>query len=378
MFIFSHTIYSNFLAKICKYVLNFFQLYSIILSMKMTFRWYGEKDSIAIEKIAQIPTMQGVVSAVYDVPVGEVWGEDSIRAIKEQAESHGLTFEVVESVPVHEDIKLKANNYDELIENYCENIRRLAKYGVKVICYNFMPVFDWLRSTMECPLQDGSHSLAYVDDEVLAMNPLTSELSLPGWDESYSKPELRALLNRYAEVDDAKLWDNLKYFLDKIIPVCEEFDVKMAIHPDDPPWGIFGLPRIITNEENLGKFLKLNDSVYNGVTFCTGSYGASQSNDLISMINAAKGRIHFAHVRNVKYTGAKDFQETAHPTECGSLDIYGIIKALIEGGFEGYIRPDHGRMIWGETGKYGYGLFDRALGATYLSGLIEAIRKENA
>ncbi len=344
----------------------------------MTFRWYGEKDSIAIEKIAQIPTMEGVVSAVYDVPVGEVWSEDSIKAIKDQAESHGLTFEVVESVPVHEDIKLKANNYDQLIENYCENIRRLAKYGVKVICYNFMPVFDWLRSEMECPLCDGSHSLAYVNQQVLDMNPLTSELSLPGWDESYTKTELRALLTRYADVDDAKLWDNLKYFLDKIIPVCEEYDVKMAIHPDDPPWGIFGLPRIITNEKNLAKFLKLNDSVYNGVTFCTGSYGASQSNDLLSMIRTAKGRIHFAHVRNVKYTGEKDFQETAHPTACGSLDVYGIIKTLIEVGFEGYIRPDHGRMIWGETGKYGYGLFDRALGATYLSGLIEAIRKENA
>lgn len=342
----------------------------------MTFRWYGEKDSITIDKIAQIPNMTGVVSAVYDVKVGEVWKEESVARIKELAASHGLEFEVVESVPVHEDIKLGTGDCEKYIDNYIANIRLLAKYGVKCICYNFMPVFDWLRSEMKAPLPDGSNSLAYVDEEVLAMNPLTSELSLPGWDESYKKDELRALLMKYADVDEEKLWGNLKHFLERVIPVCEEVDVKMAIHPDDPPWGIFGLPRIITNEKNLARFLNLVPSVYNGVTFCTGSFGASRENDLISMVHTAKGRIHFAHLRNIKHSGRRDFQETGHATACGSLDICGIVKALVDTGFDGYVRPDHGRMIWGEGGKPGYGLYDRALGATYLSGLFEAFEKE--
>lgn len=342
----------------------------------MTFRWYGEKDSIAIEKIAQIPVIDGIVSAVYDVPAGEVWPMESIIKLKDLAGAAGLKFEVVESVPVHEDIKLGAPGSDRLIDNYCENIRRLAKHGVKVICYNFMPVFDWLRSEMARPLPDGSNSLAYDEQTVLSLNPLTSELSLPGWDESYTKEGLRQLLGRYKDTDEEKLWDNLKRFLDKIIPVCEETDVKMAIHPDDPPWGIFGLPRIITGEQNLKRFLALNPSVHNGVTFCTGSWGADAGNDLISMIKAAKGRIHFAHIRNVKYTGDRSFQESAHPTKCGSLDIFGIVKALVDGGFDGYVRPDHGRMIWGETGKFGYGLYDRALGAMYLYGLFEAVEKQ--
>lgn len=345
--------------------------------MKMTFRWYGEKDSIAIGNIAQIPVIDGVVSAVYDVPVGEVWPDESIQKLKTMAESHGLKFEVVESVPVHEDIKLRAQGCDRLIDNYCENIRRLAKYGVKVICYNFMPVFDWLRSEMAKPLADGSNSLAYDDQTVLSMNPLNSELSLPGWDESYTKEGLRELLTRYQQVDEEGLWQNLKYFLSKVIPVCEETDVKMAIHPDDPPWGIFGLPRIITDEKNLKRFLDLVPSVYNGVTFCTGSWGADINNDLIRMIHAAKGRIHFAHLRNIKHAGVRNFQESAHPTACGSLDMFGIVKALVDTGFDGYVRPDHGRMIWGETGKYGYGLYDRALGAMYLYGLFEAVKKLN-
>lgn len=344
----------------------------------MTFRWYGDKDSIAIEKIAQIPVIDGVVSAVYDVPVGEVWSCESIAAIKDKANKCGLKFEVVESVPVHEDIKLRADGCDRLIDNYCENIRRLAKYGVKVICYNFMPVFDWLRSEMAKPLADGSNSLSYDNDTVLSLNPLTSELSLPGWDESYTKEGLKALLMRYKDVTEDVLWDNLGYFLSKVIPVCEQVGIRMAIHPDDPPWGIFGLPRIITNEVNLRRFLDMVPSVNNGITFCIGSWGADPNNNLINMIKAAKGRIHFAHLRNIKYTGERSFQESAHPTACGSLDMFNIVKTLADTGFDGYVRPDHGRMIWGETGKYGYGLYDRALGAMYLYGLFEAVEKLNA
>jgi mannonate dehydratase len=343
--------------------------------MKMTFRWYGEKDPVTIEKIAQIPVVKGVVSAVYDVPAGEVWPIESINKVKDAANSHGLTFEVVESIPVNENIKLKTGDYDRLIDNYIENIKRVGNAGVRVVCYNFMPVFDWLRSELKRPMKDGSNSLAYDEKTVLALNPLLSSLSLPGWDESYTKDQLKGLFEKYKVIDGEKLFGNLKYFLDRIIPTAEKYGVKMAIHPDDPPWPIFGLPRIITDKKNLIRFLNLNKSAYNGVTFCTGSFGASKDNDLVDMIGAAKGRIHFAHVRNIKFTGERDFHETAHPTECGSLDIFKIVKTLIDAGFDGYVRPDHGRMIWGETGKPGYGLYDRALGAMYLAGLFEAVVK---
>lgn len=345
--------------------------------MKLSFRWYGPQDSIPLSYIAQIPTMHGVVSAVYDVPPGGIWKRESIALLKEQAQAHGLAFECVESVPVHEDIKLGKPSCDGLIDAYCENIRRLGEAGVKCICYNFMPVFDWLRSELKHPNIDGSTSLIYRDDQVLAMDPRVGDLSLPGWDSSYTKEGLNQLLDEYSGMTEARLFENLKYFLDAIIPVCEQFDVRMAIHPDDPPWGIFGLPRIITNEENLDRLLKLHPSICNGLTLCTGSLGASRKNDVVHLTKkySEMGRIHFVHARNVRLSGEKDFSETAHPTACGSLDLYGVLEALAKTGFDGYLRPDHGRMIWGEEGKPGYGLYDRALGATYLSGLWEGITK---
>ena len=240
-----------------------------------------------------------------------------------------------------------------------------------------MPVFDWTRSDLNFELPDGSHALIYNEETVHDMNPLTGDLALPGWDASYTKDGMKALLNKYANISEDQLWDNLKYFLDRVIKVAEEVKVKMAIHPDDPPWGIFGLPRIITNKKNIEKFLKLYDSKYNGLTLCSGSLGVSPDNDIIDMINTYCDRIHFAHIRNIKITGDKCFEEAAHRTESGSLDIYGIVKAYHDNGFDGYIRPDHGRMIWGETGRPGYGLYDRALGAVYINGLWEAIDKDS-
>lgn len=343
--------------------------------MKLTFRWYGDNDPVTLDHIRQIPTMSGIVSAIYDVPAGGVWSEESIAALKKKANDKGLEFEVVESVPVPEDIKLGTDKAPQLIANYCENVRRLGKAGVKCICYNFMPVFDWLRSELEHQQPDGANALAYDDQTVLEMNPLTCELSLPGWDESYSKEELKALLETYKSMGEEQLWENLKVFLQAVIPVAEEVGVKMAIHPDDPPWGMFGLPRIITCEENLERFLKIVDSPANGLTFCTGSLGASVDNDLPAMIRRFGDRIHFAHLRNIKHTGTRQFEEVGHPTCCGSLDMYEIVKALVESGFDGYVRPDHGRMIWGEKGRYGYGLYDRALGATYIAGLFEAVER---
>ena len=343
--------------------------------MKLSFRWYGESDPISLEKISQIPTMRSIVSAVYDVKPGEVWSHESIKKISDECEKHGLVFDVVESVPVPEDIKLGNEKADALIDNYCENIRRLSKAGVKCICYNFMPVFDWLRSELEHQQADGANALAYDEETVLSMNPLKGDLSLPGWDASYTKEGMRELLNAYANISEEQLWKNLEKFLKKVIPVAVECDVNMAIHPDDPPWGIFGLPRIITNKENLRRFLNIVPVKNNGLTFCTGSLGANPDNDLVDMAGEFADRIHFLHLRNIKHTGPRRFEEVGHPTSCGSIDMFGIAKALVDNGFDGYVRPDHGRMIWGEKGRYGYGLFDRALGATYIAGIFEAIEK---
>ena len=346
--------------------------------MKLSFRWYGEDDKVTLENIRQIPGMHSIVTAVYDVPVGEVWSEESIQKLKNMVEANGLHFDVIESIPVHEDIKLGKATRDRYIENYCENIRRVAKAGIKCICYNFMPVFDWTRTQLDHQLEDGSTTLVYYQEQVDVVNPLESDsdLTLPGWDSSYTREELKDIVAEYNNMTEDDLWNNLQYFLEKIIPVAAECDVNMAIHEDDPCWSIFGLPRIITCEENLDRFLKLVDDKHNGITLCAGSLGCSNQNDVAQMAAkyAAMGRIHFVHMRNVKIL-ENGFEESAHLSKCGSLDMYEITKALHDNGFTGYIRPDHGRMIWGETGRAGYGLYDRALGATYINGLWEAVEK---
>ena len=348
--------------------------------MKLSFRWYGEDDKVTLQNIRQIPGMDSIVTAVYDVPVGEIWSRESIQRLKKLTEDAGLHFDVIESIPVHEDIKLGKDTRDAYIENYCENIRRVSEAGIKCICYNFMPVFDWTRTQLDHELEDGSTSLVYYQDQVDKVNPMESEsdLSLPGWDSSYTRDGLKAVVAEYNAMTEDNLWSNLQYFLEKIIPVAAECNVNMAIHEDDPCWSIFGLPRIITCEENLDRFLKLVDDPHNGITLCTGSLGCSNKNDVVKMAAkyAAMGRIHFVHARNVAVLeDNKGFEERAHLSSCGSLDMFEIMRALHDNGFEGYVRPDHGRMIWGETGRAGYGLYDRALGATYLNGLWEAIVK---
>lgn len=314
--------------------------------------------------------------------MGEVWSRESIAELKKQTEEAGLHFEVIESVPVHEDIKLGKPARDRYIANYCENIKRLAEAGIKCICYNFMPVFDWTRTQLDHVLPDGSTSLVYYQEQVDQVNPLASDsdLTLPGWDASYTREELKQVVAEYNSMSEEDLWDNLKYFLEAVIPTAASCGVNMAIHEDDPCWSIFGLPRIITCEENLDRFLKLVDDPHNGITLCTGSLGCSAENDVVKMAGkyAAMGRIHFVHARNVAVLeDNRGFEERAHLSACGSLDMFAILKALHDNGFDGYIRPDHGRMIWGETGRAGYGLYDRALGATYLNGIWEALDKIN-
>ncbi|WP_345791230.1 mannonate dehydratase [Burkholderia sp. Cy-637] len=344
--------------------------------MKMSFRWYGDADPVSLQYIRQIPGVTQIVSAVYDEPVGEVWPLAKIEALKARIEAAGLHFEVVESVPVHEDIKLGKPSRDRLIANYQQTLRHLAAAGIRVVCYNFMPVFDWTRTELAKTLEDGSTCLAFSIAEVERIDPAEG-ISLPGWDSSYQPGQLQTLLAEYREIDEARLWANLEYFLKAIVPVAAECGIRMAIHPDDPPRPIFGLPRIVKNRDDLARILKAVDHPANGLTLCSGSLGAGPQNDVEALVRefGAMGRIHFAHIRNVKITPEGDFEESAHLSSCGSLDIAAIVKAYHDTGFTGYVRPDHGRMIWGETGKPGYGLYDRALGAVYLNGLWEALQK---
>ena len=342
--------------------------------MKMTFRWYGEKDCIPLQYIRQIPNMSGVVTAVYDTPVGEVWEEDKIARLKMLCEKEGLAMEVIESVPVHEDIKLGKPSRDRLIANYAQTIRNLGKYGVKCICYNFMPVFDWFRTDLHYRQENGSFCLAYQQSDFEKLDK--HNLRLPGWDESYTPEERGGLLEEYKSVTHEQLFENLVYFLKGIMLACDETGINMAIHPDDPPWDIFGLPRIVTGEKSYEKMIEAVPNLHNGFTFCTGSLGAGRFNDLPKMAAKYAKRIYFAHLRQLKFVNETDFYENGHQTQDGNVDIYAIVRALVENGFDGYVRPDHGRNIWGEDAKPGYGLYDRALGATYLSGLFEAVEKD--
>lgn len=355
--------------------------------MQMTMRWFGpEEDKIPLEYIRQVPGVEGVVGALYDVPVGDVWPKDKIKKLVEQAHSAGLKMEVIESVNIHDDIKIGSSSREQYIENYKQTIRNLAEYGIKVICYNFMPVFDWMKTDMNYVLPDGSLTMAFekagidktLDEVVQEVLSNSNGFALPGW-EPERLAKVKELFAKYRDVDEQKLRENLIYFLQSIVPVCEEVGIKMAIHPDDPPYSIFGLPRIIKNYEDLDWLCNAVDSEANGITLCTGSIAEEPANDVYHILSefTKRKRLHFAHVRNIKIIKDKDFYECAHPTQYGSLDMYKVMKSLYDNGFNGYIRPDHGRFIWGETGRPGYGLFDRALGVTYLLGLWESLGKNN-
>ncbi len=347
--------------------------------MEMTLRWYGHDfDTVTLKQIRQIPGVTGVITTLYDTAPGEVWQPARIRALKEEVEAAGLRIAGIESVNIHDAIKTGASDRDRYIDNYIETLENLGKEDIHLVCYNFMPVFDWTRTELARIRPDGSTVLAYNQAAVDAIDPedmfsLISKDSngsvLPGW-EPARMAKIKELFAMYREIDDEALFENLRYFL-----VCARYDINMAIHPDDPAWSVFGLPRIIISKKNILRMMQMVDDPHNGVTFCSGSYGTNPQNDLPDLIRALKGRIHFAHVRNLKFNTPADFEETAHLSSDGSFDMYAIMKALYEIGFTGPIRPDHGRMIWDETAMPGYGLYDRALGAAYLNGLWEAIEK---
>lgn len=354
--------------------------------MDMTLRWYGSAfDSVTLEQIRQIPGVNGVITTLYDTKPGEAWEEDKIKAIKSEVETAGLKILGIESVNIHDDIKVGLPKRDEYIENYIKTLERLGKNDIHMVCYNFMPVFDWTRSDLAKMRADGSTVLSYDQEIIDKINPeeMFSKLDsnsngfvLPGW-EPERMARIKELFEMYKDVDEEKLFENLKYFLSAIMPTCEKYDIKMAIHPDDPAWPVFGLPRIVTNKENILRLVNSVDSPCNGITLCTGSLGSNPKNDIPDIIRSLKGKIHFGHVRNLIHHAPGKFDEAAHLSSDGSFDMYEIMKAFYDIGFDGPIRPDHGRAIWGEKAMPGYGLYDRALGAAYLNGLWEAIQKSN-
>ena len=351
--------------------------------MKMSFRWYGTgNDTISLSDIKQIPGVEEIVWALHNKMPGEVWEKSEIQAVKDELDEYGFGMSVVESVNVHDDIKTAGPDRDKYIENYIQTIRNLSEFGVKVICYNFMPVFDWTRTDLFHPLPDGSTALFYEkskikqDPEEMAEYILREckGFTMPGW-EPERMAGLKDLFEKYKEVDKETLWENLRYFLSKLMPVCHECGIKMAIHPDDPPWDIFGLPRLLIDEASVDRFLKMVDDPYNCLTLCSGSLGSSSKNTVADIVRKHAERIAFAHIRNVKIYDNGDFSEVSHRDCDGDVGVLDIIKAYHDAGFDGYIRPDHGRHIWGEKCRPGYGLYDRALGIMYILGAWDTLDK---
>lgn len=368
--------------------------------MELILRWFGEQDPVSLAHIRQIPGVSGAATSVRPKVHGGVICPEALNRARMAIEQHGMRYEVVESLDVTEDIKLGLPTRDQHIANYQQNIRHYAAAGLKVIVYNFRPMFRWGRTDTDQLLADGSTASVYKRADEGTLNPfsndlstsdwhrehslstyqsmLTSDLVLDGYYTESSKKVLAELALAYQQLTKEGIWQNLAYFLEQVLPVAEECNVKLAIHPDDPPWDLFGIvPRIIVNEAALDRVLSLVDSPANCLTLCTGTLGALPSNDIARFAAkyAAAGKVPFVHLRNVKVVGDHAMEECAHFSDCGSLDMVAIARALYEGGFDGYIRSDHGRRIWGEEGKPGNGLYDRALGTTYILGMWETLTK---
>ena len=257
--------------------------------------------------------VKGVITTLYDSVPGEAWELGAIQKLKKEVSDAGLKIAGIESVNIHDDIKIGNGDRDKYIENYIKTLERLGQEDIHMVCYNFMPVFDWTRSELARVREDGSTVLAYNSTAVDSIKPEemfnsidkdSNGFILPGW-EPERMARVKELFEMYKDVDSEKLFANLKYFLEAIMPVCDKYDINMAIHPDDPAWPVFGLPRIITCKENVVRMLNEVPNPHNGLTFCTGSYGTNRKNDLCEMIKAATGRIHFAHIRNLKFNGTK-------------------------------------------------------------------------
>ena len=372
--------------------------------MHMGFRWYGEgNDTISLDDIRQIPGVETIVWSLHHKQAGEVWQPGEIEeamatitglSARDRAAGITKTFnaDVVESVNVHESIKTGSTvlgmSRDQAIDAYIETVANLGKAGVRVVTYNFMPVFDWLRTEMFHPCPDGSTALYYNQHQVDQLSPQgiidetlkgAGTLTVPGW-EPERLAHLPELMEAYQGMDHELMYTNYKYFLDAVIPTCERYDIKLAVHPDDPAFDLFGWPRVVSSKEGIQRVLDLNPSPYNGLCLCLGSFSSKRGNDAVDAVRTFMDRIHFSHVRNIRFTDEEgSFFEVGHRASEGDVDTVGIMQAYAEADYQGYIRPDHGRHLWSENTEAGrprpgYGLYDRAMGIQYLLGVWDAYR----
>lgn len=385
------------------------------MALEQSWRWYGPHDPISLQQIRQVGAT-GIVNALHQIPYGEVWTVDAIMERKRMIEAEGFRWTVVESLPVHENIKKRKGNFKELIENYRTSIRNLGACGIDTICYNFMPILDWSRTDVDVPFRDGSRTTQfeakivaafdlfvlqrpgtesrYTDAEIRSAREYFDRLDrqqkdgllrmvvlgLPGSGETLSLDELKAALREYDDVGDAVLRENLYQFLREVTPAAEEAGVLLAIHPDDPPRPLLGLPRVVSSKQDIAQLLGAYDSPSNGLTLCTGSLGSGYTNDVVDITRSFAHRINFIHLRNVKRNPDGDFIEDNHLD--GDVDMYGVMKELlieqrrrIEAGIPHHrmpMRPDHGHLMLDDmTKKYypGYSLYGRMRGLAELRGL---------